>query len=201
MLFTLLAIEQFCMSLQTIIMVLTVLVMCGFWHTKSEAKTQTPFSLDSYDSELHAVVAAASKYNSISITEDREYIGGIFKKANKYYYSVMAGKHGEDRITTTLRFPKNTQLVALWHTHGAAGETREYFSDIDTAMAEHLNKPFYLADHTYQLKVFRPGAKVMSAVIARHHGLHAVDGYAKGELIMSLHSEQGGKQVARQTNS
>lgn len=188
------------MNLQMIVMVLTVLVLCGFWHTKSEAKTQTPFSPDSYDSELQAVVAAVSKFNSISIAEDREYIGGIFKQDNKYHYSVMAGNHGEDRITTTLRFPKSTKLVALWHTHGAAGEAREYFSDIDTAMAQQLNKPFYLADHTYQLKVFRPEGRIMSAATARRHGLESVDGYSEGEFVLSLDEGQHSQQAVRQTS-
>ena len=188
------------MNVQAIMMVSAVMTLCGFWHTKSEAKTQTLFSLDSYDSELQAVVAAVSKYNSISIAEDREYIGGIFKQSNKYHYSVMAGNHGEDRITTTLRFPKNTQLVALWHTHGADGYAREYFSDVDTAVAQQLNKPFYLADHTYQLKVFRPETQVMSAAKARRHGLHSVQGYSEGEFVLSLLTEQESVQVAKRTS-
>lgn len=141
-----------------------------------------------FTSELDAVVAATSQYNPTSITEDREFMGVILKKEDLYFYTVESGNRGSDKITIKLRIPKRYDIAAIWHTHGAPSSERKYFSEVDTHLANSLNKRFYLSDHTGILKVFTPGDKVLSAYRAKRMGLPNKRGFGKGALV---HDEKG----------
>ena len=84
-----------------------------------------------------AVIFASNRYNPVSIQEDREFIGAILYDAGvggRYIYTVEAGVSGHDQVTTRIRIPKGYHLVAFWHTHGAAQWSRQFFSEIDTAL-------------------------------------------------------------------
>ncbi len=157
-------------NLKTKLIFLFMLVQ--LFSTDLQAKT-SELSSSSYDSELAAVVAAVNKFNPRSILEEREYIGGILRHQNQYYYSVSAGKRGEHNVSAKIRFPKSMQLVALWHTHAGFGASRRYFSKVDIKQAKKLNKPFYMANYTGELKVFRPEDRIHP------------DGHAKGEIIIN----------------
>lgn len=136
-----------------------------------------------FQTEVDAVVAAATRYNPQSIREDREYLGAILHDGECYTYTVGAGKPGRDRVTVRIVIPAGNEVVAFWHTHGARRDSNRYFSDVDTQLVESSRKRFYLADHTGALKVLVPGAPTLSRYRARGLGLPARPGYSRGELV------------------
>ena len=137
-----------------------------------------------FDSELAAVVAAVNAYNPTSIDEDREYLGAILRIGTEYSYTAAPGQRGSDRISVKLKIPSDAEVVALWHTHGSQAIERVYFSNLDTRLVRRLKKPFYLADFTGRLKIFRPGDRTMSPFRARRLGLPGRSGYAKGSFVI-----------------
>lgn len=137
-----------------------------------------------YATELEAVQAAANLYNPLSIREDREYLGTIEKYDDGYRFSVKAGTRFKDRMQLRVSREAFALTVALWHTHGNAASHHRYFSDTDTRTATQLNLPFYLADYTGYLKVYRPGNTTLSPHIARRLGLGFNRGYAIGEHVL-----------------
>lgn len=144
-----------------------------------------------FDSELAAVVTAARQYNPRSIREDREFMGAILRRGERYTFTVGAGQAGRDRITVRVSVPAGSELVAFWHTHGAANHSNRYFSAVDTALAHAWQKRFYLADFTGLLKVFAPGARTLSRHRAQRLGLPSQDGYARGDVV----SDEAGRPV------
>ncbi len=150
-------------------------------------------SLERFASERHAVEAAVARFNPHSIREDREYLGAIIALPNAdesdddrpvYRYLVARGKPGQDRVRIQLPMPKGAEIVAFWHTHGAHGPHRHLFSGSDTRLVRKTGKPFYLADANGDLRVYRPGHKLLSAGLRHRMGLTAGHGYAEGELLM-----------------
>jgi len=136
-----------------------------------------------YASVEEAVIAAADAYNPISIQEDREYMGTIFRSNNRFGYTVSRGPSRANSISIRVSAENWDDVVALWHTHGNAAPNHRYFSDVDTQTVERFQKPFYLADYTGFLKVFRPGQRTLSPFAARRLGLPAIRGYAVGEFV------------------
>jgi hypothetical protein len=143
-------------------------------------------SMSDFDSELAAVVAAATRYNPISIEEDREYMGAVLRQGDRYLYTVAPGQSGRDRITVRVPIPDGYQVIAFWHTHGDRAHGRTFFSDVDTRLVRDSDKPFYLADFTGVLKVFSPSDRTMSRLRARHLGLPGKAGFARGELVRDV---------------
>ncbi|MGI9279581.1 MAG: DUF4329 domain-containing protein [Endozoicomonas sp.] len=145
----------------------------------------------SFLSEVEAVTSACNIYNPISIEEDREYIGAVLKHKtkNSYHYTVAAGESGEDRIHAEIVFPKDYEVIAFWHTHGAGEGSRHYFSRYDTALVQQWNKPFYLSDSSGYLKIFQPGDRIMSVFRARKFGLGDAKGSAKGKRVKDSNGE------------
>ena len=136
-----------------------------------------------FESEQAAAKAAADIYNPLSIREDREYMGTIYKSGDQYGYTVTPGSAGRDLITISVAEGDWDDVAAFWHTHGDAANHHRYFSDTDTAMVKKFGKPFYLADYTGFLKVFTTESSTLSAFVARRLGLPAVRGYAIGEFV------------------
>jgi hypothetical protein len=159
-----------------IVAVLTLL------HTPSLFAAQ-PKAREWFATELDAVVAAASRYNPVSIQEDREYLGAIIRQRDCYFYTVGAGQRRRDRITVRISVEVGMDVVAFWHTHGARYPGNRFFSDVDTRLVEQLQKPLYLADFTGALKVMRPGGRRLSSLRARAMGLPARAGYAEGRVV------------------
>jgi len=142
-----------------------------------------------FSSELGAVIAAADRYNPISINQDREFIGAVLKLDHCYTYTVTAGKRGADQVSARIRVPVGAEIVAFWHTHGVARHSNRYFSAIDAGLVRHQNKPFYLADYTGRLKVLKPGAARLSFSQARRLGLPARSGFAAGRGVKTAGGE------------
>lgn len=142
-----------------------------------------------FSSELAAVIAASDHYNPISIAEDREYMGAILQLSSRFFFTAEAGEQGRDRITVKVRVPNGADIVAFWHTHGREARERRYFSEVDTQLARKWKRPFYLADHTGVLKVFRPEQRVMTARRARSLGLPGKRGFATGQVVADEYGE------------
>ena len=127
-----------------------------------------------------AVRHAAMQYLECSAQEDREYMGGVLEHAGTFFYSVGRGRRGADKVTVRINIPAGARLVALWHTHGAQHWNRRYFSKIDTDLVERLRLPFYLADPTGNLHVFRPGDPTLTRRQSVRMGLGWESGFARG---------------------
>ncbi len=140
-------------------------------------------------SELDAVIAASAAVNARSIREDREFLGAVLRRGDDFHYSVVPGHAGADRIRARLTVPDGFELVALWHTHGAAAPERRYFSIVDANLVARTGKPLYLADYTGALRVLTPGAPRLSAIAARQLGLPGRSGFARGEQLRRLDGE------------
>ena len=144
------------------------------------------FAPNTFSNEIEAVIAASDDYNPRSIAEDREYMGAILVSNGRYSYTVEGGEVGQDQITVRIRVPAGSSIADFWHTHGAAANDRSYFSEVDTALATEWNKPFYLADYTGVLKVYKPGDKLISQTKAKRLGLPQRNGFSKGSRVQDL---------------
>lgn len=136
-----------------------------------------------FRSQQETAKAAADLYNPRSIRENREYIGVILEEDGLFRYTVASGDKGADKISIKVPIRDWENAVAFWHTHGDEKEHHQYFSDTDTALVKRFGKPFYLADYTGILKVFRPGDKKISRFRAARLGLPRRHGYAYGSRV------------------
>lgn len=133
--------------------------------------------------ELDAVIDAMNEYNPPSIAKDREYMGVILQCDGRYYYTVTLGQPGRDKVSIRLQRWILRRTTALWHTHGSYARERNYFSDVDTQLANSLGKRFYLGDAMGNLRVFKPGGRVYSDIQARRMGLPSRRGFVAGNLV------------------
>ncbi len=143
-----------------------------------------------FDSELAAVLDAVTIYNPVSIRNDVEYLGAVYKQSLggqvRYGYTVGMGEPGKDSVTVSVSLPVDSTLLAFWHTHGAGHWTRNYFSDVDTQLANDWGVPFYLATPQGDLRVYKPGDPVMGRLQARRLGLGNQSGYASGRVVSAV---------------
>ena len=157
-------------------------------HTKSVDQSwvqSADCECERYDSVEEAVRNAAESYLSSSVREDLEYMGGVLRLSSDgtFVYSVGKGKKGQDKVSVRIVVPQGSELVALWHTHGAGDWSRSYFSEIDTGLVESTGLPLYLADPAGTIHVYAPGDPTLTALQSRRMGLGRSSGYAKGRLV------------------
>jgi len=96
------------------------------------------------------------------------------------------GAPGKDTVTVSFNPPATRELLAFWHTHGASHWTRNYFSNVDTKLANDWEVPFSLATAQGELRVLQPGDRVSGRLDARRLGLGEQRGYASGRLIRTV---------------
>ena len=142
-----------------------------------------PCASQLFASELDAVRAAADRFNPQSIREDREYMGAIFELEGKFGYTVSAASRRKDNWRLTIPSVEWDRVRAFWHTHGDVSPAHRYFSDADTNSARKFGMPFYLADYTGYLKIFRPGDRTLSPFAASRLNLPRQSGFAIGEYL------------------
>lgn len=166
------------------LMTLTLLVAVAA--TTINAKADTLHAAN-FHSIGDAVLAASQRYNPQSVREDREFMGGIFQQTIngeiRFGYTVSGGARNHDRITVRIQLPQDSQLVAIWHTHGSAHWNRSYFSPIDTHLAETTGLPVFLATGQGELRIFEPGDRTFGRAHARRLGLGNKSGVASGKLL------------------
>jgi hypothetical protein len=136
-----------------------------------------------FGSELEAVVSASDRFNPISISADREFIGAILRLNGRYTFTVSAGARGADQVTARIAVPAGAEITAFWHTHGGPAPSNRFYSDVDSRLVRLHNKPFYLADHTGMLKILRPGGRLLPATRAQRLGLPRQNGFSAGNLV------------------
>lgn len=154
-----------------------------FFSTQVAALTHSEMN---YATELEAVRAASNRYNPLSIRDDQEYMGAIVKTGDGYCFTVDQGKKYSNRISISIPVEQWDNVVAFWHTHGSDWSQHRYFSDVDTRTAEKFGLPFYMADYTGFLKVYRPGDKLLRKETAQRLGLPPRRGYAIGEFVKDI---------------
>jgi hypothetical protein len=93
------------------------------------------------------------------------------------------GEPGKDSVTVSFSLPVNSTLLAFWHTHGADHWSRNYFSQVDTQLANEWGVPFYLATAQGKLRVYMPGDPMLGRLQARRLGLGNQTGYASGRVL------------------
>lgn len=139
---------------------------------------------ETYSSVELAAAGAARAWRGRSAHEDREYMGALLALAEGGFgYSAAGGVSGADAVSVRVRIPRGARLAGLWHTHGAPHFSREFFSAIDTALAERLDAPLFLAAPSGALRVFAPGDAKLDAREAARLGLGASRGYARGREL------------------
>ncbi len=110
-----------------------------------------------FGSVTDTLEAMASMYLARSQRADREYVGGVLHDgAGRYWATVGAGCPGQDTVTFAVNVPVGDRLVGFWHTHGAAGQFREFFSPDDVALVRGTGAAFYLITARGELRVLRP---------------------------------------------
>ncbi|MEO7386298.1 MAG: DUF4329 domain-containing protein [Gammaproteobacteria bacterium] len=180
------------MATRTVVLVLACsavfLIFGGRASAAPEVPTAGPLG-PAFTTELNAVIAATSAVNGRSIREDREFLGAVLRRGSDFHYSIVTGQPGVDRIRARLIVPEGFELVAVWHTHGAAATEHRFFSRVDAALVAGTGKPLYLADHTGALRVLQPGAPRLSAIAARRLGLPGRSGFATGEQLRGTEGE------------
>lgn len=163
---------------------ITLVVCCALYLETGAAAAQAaqcPTAL--FATELEAVIAAADNYNPLSIREDREYVGAIFEEDGKFGFTVSANARRKDSWRLGIARVDWDRIRAFWHTHGDASPQHRYFSRSDTETVERLGLPFYLADYTGYLKIFRRGDRTLNPFAARRLNLPRQPGYAVGEYV------------------
>ena len=172
-------------SLNTIALVAGTTAVLILANSRHAAANQPP-EQEWFATELAAVVAATSRFNPVSIREDREFMGAILHDGECYSYTVGAGERGRDKITVRITVDDDVDVIAFWHTHGGKYAGNRYFSDLDTRLVEKWQRPLYLADYTGALKVIAPGERTFSSLRARRLGLPARVGYAAGRVVKDV---------------
>lgn len=163
----------------TMTFLIIFLVACSVGNTYPISGLQ----LKSYPSVIDAVEAASNLYNPISIETDREFMGAILERDNRYFYTAVAGSVGTGNVRLSLPPPYYGEVIALWHTHGKAAKAHQFFSAIDVNLVKRLELPFYLADHTGELKVLYPNSTTISPLHAKSLGLQGFRGIATGQFV------------------
>jgi len=169
-----------------------IALLCGFWPAQSalsESLGETCKIEETYFISIESSVDALSQcYHQISISEDREFMAAILQSSGLYQVRVTAGSRGRNKISLSFSRRKNQKIVALWHTHGAQGFARNYFSPTDTALSNQLDVPFYLTDPDGIISRFDPGGSVQKrrGHMVRDRRERTVAGSALGMVVGSV---------------
>lgn len=142
------------------------IVLCVFLIScASQTKVYTP--------GLIVAMEAATKYNPISIEEDREYGGIIYIKEDGVKgYTVYRGEASSGSVDIFLTIPEGGRRLAFWHTHGSPGALRSYYSPDDGRLVKKYKVPFYMADPKGRLWILNK----------RHSSISRIKGHYVGDL-------------------
>ena len=97
------------------------------------------------------------QFLDISTQRDIEYVGAVLKTPEGLYqFTYGRGLPGQDRVSFSVRRPLNLELVGFWHTHGASGAARAFFSPTDAELVRQTGLPFYLITPAGEIRVLKP---------------------------------------------
>ncbi len=97
---------------------------------------------------------AQGAYAELSARYDVEYVGEIRRTSRGFSTVAYKGCRNHDSFRLDVR--DRPSLVALWHTHGAPGRLRGYFSTQDAQVVRSLGRPMYLLSTTSTQRVLLP---------------------------------------------
>lgn len=121
---------------------------------------------------LSAATEASNMYNQLSVKENTEYGGIIFRKpSGDFGYTVYKGEKGMGTIPFSLTIPEKTTRVAFWHTHAGPGDLKKYYSPEDSRTVKKYGVPFYMSDYTGRLWIL----PVEHTRVSKTKGVHVGD--------------------------
>jgi hypothetical protein len=114
---------------------------------------------ESHASADEAARAILNRMNPLSIQENREYGGYVYRRHDGRYgvTTPIAGDFGYTPFPDPAAvLPERGTLVATWHTHGAAveGIVSEFFSSQDMRLNQHHGVDGYLATPSGRFKMY-----------------------------------------------
>ena len=116
--------------------------------------TTAEISANTFGSEVEAAHAVSDRYRQLSALLDVEYVGAVYALSDGRFGTAIGRgcpRHAGFRFRIP-RWPQATP-VALWHTHGTDGFSRQFFSATDAATVRRTGLPFYLATVDGALRV------------------------------------------------
>jgi RHS repeat-associated protein len=112
---------------------------------------------DSYSTLDAAAIDAINDINETSISEGKEYAGGLYQNSDGTY-SYTAPNEGTKDSSSPGRLPDGKTNQGSYHTHGANdhGYDNENFSSADQFLSELAGKPAYLGTPGRKIKKYIP---------------------------------------------
>lgn len=151
--------------------------------TRDLVRTEVPEQLptEGFSTVVAAVTHAVDSYNPKSVKSNREHVGGILAcSGGRYVYTHGRGRRNQAPVQFSIPQTTDCKLAALWHTHGKKGPHKSMFSPSDTASANLIGRPIYMADHTGTIRVYEPGAPV---IVSSRTRAGSTEGVLKGSAI------------------
>ena len=140
-----------------------------------------------FTTEIAAVIDASLRHHAESVSQNKEFGGGIIMGADgKYLYTISEGVRDQEKLKIRFLLNKGEKLVAFWHTHGGGRPWREYFSGEDIKMTNETGFPLYLLTPKRHLKILKPGDKKFNQLSIRQSGWPSGEDFAPGKTLMKL---------------
>lgn len=150
-------------------------------------KTSEPqVAPQTFPSVLSALKFISQKYSERWRATDTEYVGTLYRTPAGFLISVAHGCPSTDSFRYPVRSLAGAETIALWHSHGAPGPARDWFSADDIALVRQLDLPFYLFAPTGELKVLRPGAIGRVRSVPGRRPSHRLGRGVAGELVAAV---------------
>lgn len=108
-------------------------------------------SIGTFENYSSLFMYIKSEVLPVSIATDTEYVGLVYRHRNGLHSVLARGCPGADQFS--FKYKRNTNLVSVWHTHGAPGYLREAFSPEDAILVQILEVPLYLISPSGNVRV------------------------------------------------
>ena len=145
-----------------------------------------------YPTVVAAVTSMQRAFLDESVHSDREFVGAIFEDGGAYRASVGRACVGQDTVTFAISVPPGAQLAALWHTHGAPADLREFFSADDVDVVRSIRRDFYLITPRGELRVLRAADVARgTSIVHGRIGMSAPAGSARGVSVAPARRSDG----------
>lgn len=118
-----------------------------------------------FASEREAITSMSQLFLAESIRDNTEHMGAILETEDgRILVTHGKAEPGQDRVEFSIRRPKASRIIALWHTHGAPGRATERFSVADSETVRETGLPFYLISPRGRISVLEVSGKRQSGI-------------------------------------
>lgn len=126
-----------------------------------------------FRSQHRAAYFVLSKFNPVSVRQNREYGSSIYQNRDRTYSPnryVSVGNHDSVIITPYYRIPYGTRPTATWHTHGAymPQYVNEQFSFTDIQASINSNLDGYLGTPFGRMRFFNVETRYIYTFIGKN---------------------------------